>query len=58
MLECTGVEVDFILYGEEGIVAIEVKRAAKIRRQDLHGLKAFIHDYPMAKAFLFYGGKL
>lgn len=52
-----GVEVDFILYGEEGILAIEVKRAAKVRRQDLHGLKAFIHDYPMAKAFLFYGGK-
>jgi predicted AAA+ superfamily ATPase len=52
-----GHEVDFILYGEHGIIAIEVKRAANIRRQELQGLKLFAKDYPMAKSFLFYGGR-
>jgi predicted AAA+ superfamily ATPase len=51
-----GLEVDFILYGERGIHAIEVKRAANIRQRELSGLKAFLKDYPMAKGYLFYGG--
>ena len=50
-------EVDFILYGEKGIVAFEVKRSNKISRSDLRGLKAFLSDYPMAKGILIYGGK-
>lgn len=49
-------EVDFVLYGEKGLVAIEVKRAAMIRQRDLSGLRAFIKDYPMARAYVFYGG--
>ena len=49
-------EVDFVLYGEKGLVAIEVKRAAMIRQRDLSGLGAFIKDYPMARAYVFYGG--
>ena len=49
-------EVDFILYGEKGIHAIEVKRARTIRRRELSGLKAFLKDYPMARGYLFYGG--
>ena len=52
-----GVEVDFIMYGERGIVAFEVKRSDKISRSDLRGLKAFLSDYPAAKAYLVYGGK-
>ena len=44
------------LYGERGIHAIEVKRAATIRQRELSGLKAFLKDYPMAKGYLFYGG--
>ena len=52
----TGHEVDFILYGKNGLIAIEVKRAAKIRTKDLRGLKLFAHDYPQATLFLFYGG--
>ena len=52
-----GLEVDFILYGEGGLIGIEVKRAAKIRPKDFSGLKAFKSDYPAAKCFLFYGGK-
>jgi len=51
-----GMEVDFVLYGEGGIIAIEVKRAAKIRNNELRGLKAFARDYPMASLYLFYGG--
>lgn len=52
-----GAEVDFVLYGEKGIVAFEVKRSDKISRSDLRGLKAFLSDYPMAKGILIYGGK-
>lgn len=51
-----GQEVDFILYGESGLIAIEVKRAAKIRTKELRGLKAFARDYPQASLYLFYGG--
>lgn len=51
-----GREVDFVLYGEKGIRAFEVKRAAKLSGADFSGLNAFLKDYPMAKAFLLYGG--
>ncbi|GAB6061121.1 ATP-binding protein [Desulfonatronum parangueonense] len=50
-------EVDFVLYGEKGLIAIEVKRTATIRPKDIRGLRAFLHDYPMAKAYVFYGGR-
>ena len=50
------IEVDFILYGEKGIIAIEVKRSSKISTKDLSGLKNFAKDYPGAKLYLFYGG--
>ncbi len=52
----TGEEVDFVLYGERGLVAIEVKRASRLRREDFDGLRAFQDEYPMAKTFLAYGG--
>jgi len=52
-----GTEVDFILYGKNSLIAIEVKRTNQIRPQDLKGLKAFKQDYPMAKCYLFYQGK-
>lgn len=51
------VEVDFILYGINGLVAIEVKRSNSISSKDLTGLKAFATDYPEAKLYLFYGGE-
>ncbi len=50
------VEVDFVLYGENGLKAIEVKRTAKLNPKDLHGLKAFSKEYPLAKCYLLYGG--
>jgi hypothetical protein len=52
----SGHEVDFVLYGERGLVAIEVKRSARVRSEDLSGLRAFLADYPMARAFVVYGG--
>jgi predicted AAA+ superfamily ATPase len=52
-----GVEVDFILYGEGGIYAFEVKNAAKIRPSDLKPLVEFRADYPMSKTILLYRGK-
>ncbi len=52
----SGLEVDFVLYGEAGLIAIEVKRAAKIRSRELRGLKAFGRDFPIASLYMFYGG--
>jgi uncharacterized protein len=53
----SGNEVDFILYGEKSITAIEVKNSDKIHKKDLSGLKAFKEDYPQAQCFLLYRGK-
>jgi predicted AAA+ superfamily ATPase len=53
----TGQEVDFVLYGESGLIAIEVKRAASIRSRELSGLKTFAKDYPESTRYMFYGGK-
>ena len=52
----TGREVDFVLYGERGLWAFEVKRSRELRREDGAGLKAFREDYPEARAILLYGG--
>lgn len=49
-------EIDFILYGPKGLIAIEVKRSKKVYLDDLKALKAFSADYPIAKLYLFYGG--
>jgi predicted AAA+ superfamily ATPase len=52
----SGVEVDFIVYGEDGIWAIEVKNSARVKPEDLRGLKAFQQDYPEAQCALLYRG--
>ena len=52
----TGAEVDFVLYGERGLRAFEVKRSQRVRDEDLAGLRAFLAEYPMAKACLLHGG--
>jgi predicted AAA+ superfamily ATPase len=52
----SGVEVDFVIYGAAGIVAVEVKNAAQVRAEDLRGLAAFGHDYPEAVRVLLYRG--
>jgi predicted AAA+ superfamily ATPase len=51
-----GLEVDFVLYGERGLVAIEVKRSSSLHSQDLRALKEFKKDYPLAHCYVFYGG--
>ena len=53
----SGNEVDFVLYGKNGIRAIEVKNSDTIRPKDLTGLKSFKKDYPEADLFLLYRGK-
>ena len=52
-----GSEVDFVLYGEDCFIAIEVKNRETVSRNDLSGLKAFKEDYPEAKLFLLYRGQ-
>jgi len=51
------VEVDFVLYGPKGLFAFEVKRTGRLTKSMLNGLKTFLKDYPIAKAFFVYGGK-
>ena len=51
-----GVEVDFVLYGEDGIFAIEVKNNNKIRPEDLRSLSEFRNDYSNSKTILLYNG--
>lgn len=47
-----GLEVDFVLYGPELFLAIEVKRSARVHHRDLAALKAFGEDYPEAQLLL------
>ena len=49
-------EVDFVVYGAEGFWALEVKNTARVRPQDLRGLKSFRSDYPECATILLYRG--
>ncbi len=51
-----GTEVDFVLYGNRGCLAIEVKRGRRVSPADVAGLRSFLRDYPKARAILVYGG--
>ncbi len=51
-----GLEVDFIIYGEMGCYAIEVKNSRIVSPEDVRGLHHFIEDYPEAKPLLLYRG--
>ena len=53
----SGTEVDFIVYGEEKILAFEIKHSQTITPKMLHGLKQFKKDYPMAELFIVYTGE-
>jgi predicted AAA+ superfamily ATPase len=53
-----GVEVDFVLYGEDGLYAIEVKNSSKIIYPEFFkGLESFQEDYPEARCLLLYRGR-
>lgn len=51
-----GLEVDFVLYGPNGLHAIEIKRSRSLAKKDLMGLKAFQEEYPEAVCWIVYGG--
>ena len=51
-----GNEVDFVLYGNDGFFAFEVKNNEKVRPADLRGLRAFATDYPEVDCRLLYRG--
>ncbi len=53
----TGTEVDFVLYGEETLFALEVKNARNVYRNDVRALRTFLEDYPQAQACLLYRGR-
>ena len=51
-----GREVDFVLYGDVGLQAFEVKNAGRVSRADLSGLRAFGDEFPQASLTLLYRG--
>lgn len=52
-----GLEVDFVLYGPETFLAIQVKHARNVHSRDLRPLRAFRSDYPEATAVLLHQGR-
>ena len=50
-------EVDFVLYGNYGFMAFDIKRKTRLDTKDFRGLKAFGEDYPEATFYLLYGGQ-
>lgn len=53
----SGVEVDFVVYGERVFIGVEVSHSALVRSQDLRPLRAFHEDYPESTLVLLYGGR-
>ncbi|MEI8295733.1 MAG: ATP-binding protein [Alphaproteobacteria bacterium] len=52
----SGLEVDFVVYGEIGFYALEVKNSSRVRPEDLRGLQEFKKDYPQSACLLLYRG--
>lgn len=53
----TDIEVDFIIYNENELIAIEVKHSKHTSPEDVKSLRIFTKDYPMAKCLLLYRGE-
>ena len=53
----SGTEVDFVLYGQDGFYAIEVKNSRVVRSDDLRALLTFRSDYPECEPVLLYRGE-
>ena len=51
-----GAEVDFVVYGESGLQAFEVKNARRVHSSDLRALRSFRADYPEAQTAVLYRG--
>jgi len=52
-----GLEVDFVVYGNDEFSAIEVKSSRSVFPGDIKPLHAFLEDHPKARACLLYGGR-
>lgn len=52
-----GSEVDFVVHGDAGFHAFEVKNARRVHSTDLRSVKAFRQDYPEADGVLLYRGR-
>lgn len=52
-----GSEVDFVVYGEGGFWAIEVKSTGRVRRADLRALRSFREEYAACEPIYLYRGK-
>lgn len=52
-----GTEVDFVVYGQAGFHAFEVKNARRVHSTDLRALRTFRTDYPEADAVVLYRGR-
>lgn len=52
----TQIEVDFVIYGKNGLFAFEIKRKANLTHKDFKGLSLFKQDYPLAQCYMLYGG--
>jgi uncharacterized protein len=50
-------EVDFVIYGESGLYALEVKNARRADSSDLTSLRHFAEDYPQSRRYLLYRGE-
>jgi len=53
----SGLEVDVVLYGDDGFWAIEIKNSGKVYPRDIRSLSSFQEDYPECEAILLYRGK-
>jgi uncharacterized protein len=51
------VEIDFVVYGDRGFYAVEVKNSAVVRPEDLRPLENFAADYPQSQRYLLYRGR-
>lgn len=49
-------EVDFIVYGESGLYALDVKNSKSVREEDLRALNEFSKKYPRSRRYLLYRG--
>ncbi len=50
-------EVDFVVYGKNEFIAMEVKNTSRIRVEELRPLERFGEDYPECKRYFLYRGK-
>ncbi len=52
-----GSEVDFIVYGDHGLQALEIKNARRVESRDVRALTTFNQDYPESETVLLYRGE-